>query len=80
MNCVAEIVVKLPALLKEDAKKIEKEVQDFIEQEKKRKLLSILIEEVMKGTKQLNEKEIVKLGREIKKGRAEKLKQLGLLS
>jgi len=43
-------------------------------------LLSILIEEVMKGAKQLNEKEIVRLGREIKKGRAEKLKQLGLLS
>jgi len=37
------------------------------------------MDEVMKGAKQLSGEELVKLGRDFRKGRFEKLKQMGLV-
>ena len=76
---MAELKVKIPELLKEESVKIEKDIEELISSEEKRKLLSLFIDEVMKGAKQLSEEELVKLGRELKKGRFEKLKQMGLV-
>lgn len=76
---MAELVVEIPRLLKKDVNRIEKEVEELVSFEEKRKLLSLFIDEVMKGAKQLSEEELVKLGREFKKGRFGKLKQMGLV-
>lgn len=76
---MSELVVEIPRLLKKDVNRIEKEVEELVSFEEKRKLLSLFIDEVMKGAKQLTEEELVKLGREFKKGRFEKLKQMGLV-
>lgn len=71
---MAKIEINIPELLLEDSKKIEAEVDELISKEKKRKLLSLFLDEVMKDAGQLNEEELVKLGRAVKKGRYEKLK------
>jgi hypothetical protein len=76
---MAELKFEIPKLLEEDSKRLENDVKEFIASEEKRKLLSLFIDEVMKGAKQLNEEELVKLSRDFKKGRFEKLKQLGLV-
>jgi hypothetical protein len=76
---MAKLVVEVPELLGEEMGKIEREVKELISLEEKRKLLSLFIDEVMKGAKQLSEEELVELGREVKRGRFEKLKQSGLV-
>lgn len=76
---MAKLVVEVPELLEEEIGNIEKEVKELISLEEKHKLLSLFMDEVMKGAKQLSEEEIVELGREVKRGRFEKLKQLGLV-
>ncbi len=76
---MSELVVEVPGLLRGDVGKIEREIEELISWEEKRKLLSLFMDEVMKDAKQLSEDELVKLGREIKKGRFEKLKQMGLV-
>jgi hypothetical protein len=74
-----ELVIDIPEMLKEDMERIKREVMELISAEEKRKLISLFIDEVMKGAKQLTEDELIKLGREIKKGRFEKLKKTGLV-
>ena len=76
---MAELKVKIPRLLEEDTEKIERDVEELILSEEKRKRLALLIDDIMKGAKQLSEFELVKLGRDVKKGRFEKLKQMGLV-
>ena len=76
---MSELVVEVPGLLRGEVGKIEREIEELISWEEKRKLLSLFMDEVMKDAKQLSEDELVKLGREIKKGRFEKLKQMGLV-
>lgn len=76
---MAELKFEIPRALEEDSKKLERDVNEFIAVEEKRKLLALFVDEVMKGAKQLNDEELVKLSREFKKGRAEKLKQMGLV-
>ena len=76
---MAELKVKIPKLLEEDADKLERDVEELVSSEEKRKLLSLFMGEVMKGAKQLSEEELVEFCRGIKKGRFEKLKQKGLV-
>jgi len=76
---MAELKVKIPRLLEEDTEKIERDVEELILSEEKRKRLALLIDDIMKGAKQLSEFELVKLGRDVKKGRFEKLKQMGIV-
>lgn len=76
---MAELKIKIPKLLEEDASRLEKDVGEFISLEEKRKLLSLFIDGIMKSARQLSEDELVKLGRELKKGRFWKLKQMGLI-
>lgn len=76
---MAELKVEIPRLLEEDSKRLEEDVNEFIASEEKRKLLSLFMDEVMKGAKQLSDEDLVKLGRDFKKGRLEKLKRMGLV-
>lgn len=76
---MAELKIEIPDLLKEESTKIEKDIEELISSEEKRKLLSLFIDEVMKDAKQLSESELIKLGREVKKSRFEKLKHMGLV-
>lgn len=76
---MAEIVVKIPRPLEGEAGRIERQIEELVSTEEKRKLLSRFIDEVMKGAKQLSEEELVRLGREVKRGRAEKLREMGLV-
>ena len=76
---MAELKIEIPDLLKEESTKIEKDIEELISSEEKRKLLSLFIDEVMKDAKQLSESELIKLGREVKKSRFEKLKHIGLV-
>jgi len=66
-------------LLREDVGGIKSEVNELISMQEKRKLLSLFVDEIMKGAGQLSEDELVKLGRQFKKGRFEKLKQMGVV-
>lgn len=65
--------------LESETKKIHKEVVELISTEEKIKSLSLFVDNVMKGAKQLPKEELVKLGRLVKKGRFNTLKQKGLL-
>ena len=76
---MVEIKVRIPEPLEEETERIERKIEEFVSTEEKRKLLSLFIDEVMKGAKQLSEDELVKLGREVKRGRAEKLRETGLV-
>ena len=76
---MAELKVEIPGLLEKESGRIEREVEEFISEEEKRKLLSMFMEDVMKGGKQLGKDELVKLGREIKRGRFKELKRAGMV-
>ncbi len=76
---MSELKIEIPDILKEESIRIEKDIGELISSEEKRKLLSLFIGEVMKNSKQLSESELVKLGREVKKGRFEKLKEMRLV-
>ena len=76
---MVELKVEIPKLLEEDAEKLEQDVKELISSEEKRKLLSLFIDKIMKGAKQLSNEELVKFARDLKKGRFEELKQMGLL-
>ncbi len=73
-----EIVVKIPEL----GKKLEKEVARGIERLARAEVARVLLlkkwNKLLRKSK-LTEKECIKLGREVKKGRFEKLKRMGIL-
>lgn len=72
---MAGLSIKLPKLLEGDKAKLEKKIDELVTSEAKRKALLKFIDEAMKGSKQLSDRELVKLGRKIKKGRFEQLKK-----
>lgn len=74
---MAELKIKIPELLKEESIKIEREMREIVSLQEKRKLLSLFMDEIMKNAKQLSNAELIKLGRELKKGRFRKLRQAG---
>lgn len=76
---MAEIVVKLPKCLEGEVEQVKRRVSEEIAFEAKRRALLDFIDEVMKGAKQLSDEELVRLGKEIKKGRSEKLRKRGLV-
>jgi hypothetical protein len=68
---MGEFKVHVPKSLEGEEKAIEIKVGGVISLEEKKKLLSDFIDETMKGAKQLNDKELVKMGRELKRSRAQ---------
>lgn len=59
--------------------KLEKVLEEALLYEAKKRALLKFLDEIMKGAKQLPDKELVKLGRELKKGRYKELKKKGLI-
>ncbi|MBW2974169.1 hypothetical protein KY366_00475 [Candidatus Woesearchaeota archaeon] len=76
---MAELKIEIPGLLEGESKRIEKKVGELISSEEKLKSLSLFMDKVMKGAGQLSEGKLIRLGREVKKGRFGRLKQKGLV-
>lgn len=74
-----ELSVKIPKSLEGDKDMLEKKISELIMLEAKRKELIRLADETMKGSKQFSDKELVVLGRNLKKGRFKELKKQGLV-
>lgn len=74
-----EIRVKLPESLKGEKVKLEKEVAELISSEEKTKLLSLFLDNALKNAQNVSDKELVELGRKIKRGRIDELKNTGLI-
>jgi len=74
---MAELEIKLPKILQGEKSKLEKRLEELVLFEAKRKRLLVLIDDIMKGGKQLTNDELIKLGRDIKQGRSKKLKKQG---
>lgn len=68
-----DLEIKLPDNLKSEKPRIKKRIEEFIVFEEKRKKLLNFIDEIMKDAENLNDEELVKLGRKLKKDRFEKL-------
>ncbi len=75
---MGDLEIKLPKILEKEKPRLEKQIEELVVFEEKRRKLLGFISELMKGTKNLDDKDLVKLGREIKKGRFKKLKKQGL--
>ena len=76
---MVEIVVKVPKELESEENLLRKRIEELVRFEVKRKTLLNFIDKVMKGAKQLSDKELIELGRELKKGRFEELETRGLV-
>ena len=75
---MVELTVEVPAVLERESNRLRKESEELISAEEKRKRLSVLIDEVMEGAKQLSDAELVKFGGAIKEGRSQKVRQMEL--
>ena len=76
---MGDLEIKLPKILEREKIVLEKRIEELITFEAKRRRLLVFIDEIMKGAKQLPEKELISLGRELKHGRFKKLKKQGLV-
>jgi len=74
-----EIVIRIPEELSDEKNFLKRRIMEMVNFEAKRKALLNFIDEAMKGAAELSDEELVNLGREIKKGRFEKLKKRGLV-
>lgn len=73
-----ELVIKIPERFKVDESELAKGVEEFIKLRLTRDLLLERLEELLKNSR-LTEEECIELGREVKKGRFERLKQMGFV-
>ena len=73
---MSEFKVHIPKSLEGERKALEIKVSSVINLEEKRKFLSDLMDEMLRGGKQLSDEELVSLGRMVKKGRAERLQAI----
>ena len=75
---MAEIIVKIPEKVELDTSELARGVEEFVKLRMARDLLLERLNELLKKSK-LTEKECIELGRMVKEGRFEKLKQMGLV-
>ncbi len=68
-----DLEIKLPENLKNEKTRLQKQIVELIVFEEKRKKLLKFIDEIMKDAENLDDTELVELGRKIKKGRFNKL-------
>lgn len=68
-----DLDIKLPDTLKSEKTRLKKRIGELIVFEEKRKKLLKFIDEIMKDADNLNDEELVKLGKKIKKGRFKKI-------
>jgi predicted lipid carrier protein YhbT len=67
-----DLKIKLPKTLEDDKSRLERQIEELIASEEKSKKLLNFIDELMKGVKNLIDDDLIKLGRELKKGRGTK--------
>jgi hypothetical protein len=75
---MGEFVIKIPDQINVDMADLAKGVEEFIKLRLTRDLMLERLDELLKGS-EFTEEECIELGRMVKNGRFEKLKQLGLL-
>jgi hypothetical protein len=68
-----DLDIKLPESLESEKPRIKKRIGELIVFEEKRKKLLNFIDEIMNDAKNLDDEELVKLGRKLKKDRFKKL-------
>jgi hypothetical protein len=73
---MSEFRVRVPKSLEGERKSLEVKVSSVINLEEKRKLLSDMVDDLLKGGNQVGDSELVSLGRMVKKGRAERLRSV----
>lgn len=70
-----EIRIRIPESLIKDRIKIERELADVVSSEEKIKLLSLFLDGIMENSNQINNDELVRLGRKIKEERFNRLEK-----
>jgi hypothetical protein len=75
---MAEFVIKIPDRFNVDLASLAKGVEEFVKLRLTRDLMLERLDELLKES-ELTEEECVELGRTVKNGRFERLKQLGLV-
>ena len=75
----SDLEIKLPKILETEKPRLEQNINDLVVFEVKRKKLLAFMDEVMRGARQLSDRDLVKYGRELKQGRFKKLKKQGLV-
>ena len=75
---MGELVVKIPDLFKVDMSELAKGVEEFVKLRLARDLMLERLDELLKNS-ELTEEECIELGKKVKKGRFEKLKQMGFV-
>ncbi len=76
---MGEVVIPIPKELEEDKTEIARKLNEFVQQEAKRKMLIKLFNKLMAGAKTINDKELVKFSKKFKSAGAEELKGKGLI-
>lgn len=75
---MAEVVIKIPDRFKVDMSDLAKGVEDFIKLRLTRGLMLERLDDLLKHS-ELTEEECIELGKMVKKGRFEKLREMGLV-
>ncbi|MCG2727277.1 MAG: hypothetical protein L6244_01315 [Candidatus Methanoperedenaceae archaeon] len=75
---MVEVVIKIPDRFKVDMSDLAKGVEDFVKLRLARDLMLERLDELLKHS-ELTEEECIELGKMVKKGRVEKLKQMGFV-
>ncbi|HJH26061.1 MAG TPA: hypothetical protein C5S37_04625 [Methanophagales archaeon] len=75
---MAEVVIKIPERFKVDVSDLARGVEEFVKLRLARDLMLERLDELLKHS-ELTEEECIELGRMVKKGRFEKLKQMGFV-
>ncbi|MBI3412584.1 MAG: hypothetical protein HY051_00700 [Candidatus Aenigmarchaeota archaeon] len=76
---MTDVEIKLPKILEKNKSEVEKRIGELVSFEAKRRSLLEFIDETMKGAAQLDDEELVRFGKKIKKGRFDNLKKQRLL-
>ncbi len=75
---MAEVVIKIPDRFKVDLSDLAKGMEEFVKLRLARELMLARLNELLKHSK-LTDEECIELGEMVKKGRFEKLKQMGFV-
>ena len=75
---MTEVVIKIPDRFKVDMSDLAKGVEEFVKLRLSRDLMLERLDELLKHSK-LTDEECIELGKRVKKGRFEKLKQMGFV-
>ncbi len=75
---MAEVVIKIPDRFKVDMSDLAKGVEEFVKLRLARDLMLERLDEMLKHS-ELADEECIELGKKVKKGRFEKLKQMGFV-